>query len=65
MLPRSKIPLLISLSLVSLFLILLFGARIILLGSYKDLEGKEVHTNIERVIYAFNAELVSITFLAK
>lgn len=63
--PRSKIPLLISLALASLFLILLFGARIILLGSYEDLEEKEAHADVERVVNALNAELESITSLAR
>jgi signal transduction histidine kinase/sensor domain CHASE-containing protein len=63
--PRNKIPLLIILALVSLFFILLFGARIILLRSYEDLEEKEVRANVERVINALNAELESITSLAK
>lgn len=62
---RNKIPLLISLALVSLFLILLFGARIILLKSYEDLEEKETRANVERVINALTAELESITSLAK
>ncbi len=63
--PRFKIPLLISLALVSLFLILLFGARIILLRSYEDLEEKEARANVERVINALKAELESINSLAK
>ena len=63
--PRGKIPLLVSLALVSLFLILLFGARIILLRSYEDLEEKEAHANVERVINALKAELESINSLAK
>jgi signal transduction histidine kinase/sensor domain CHASE-containing protein len=63
--PRSKIPLLICLALASLFLILLFGARIILLGSYEDLEEKEAHADVERVVNALNAEVESITSLAR
>lgn len=63
--PRSRIPLLIGLALVSLFLILLFGARIILLRSYEDLEEIEAHANVERVVNALNAELESINSLAK
>jgi sensor domain CHASE-containing protein len=63
--PRSKIPLLISLALISLFLILLFGARFILLRSYEDLEEKEAIANVGRVSNALNAELESITSLAK
>jgi len=63
--PRSRIPLLIGLALVSLFLILLFGARIILLRSYEDLEEKEALANVERVVNALKAELESINSLAK
>lgn len=63
--PRGRIPLLISLALFSLFLILLFGARIILLRSYEDLEEKEAQANVERVVNALKAELDSIHSLAK
>ncbi|MRR55208.1 MAG: response regulator [Deltaproteobacteria bacterium] len=63
--PRSRIPLLIGLALVSLLLILLFGARIILLRSYENLEENEAHANVERVVNALKAELESIHTLAK
>lgn len=63
--PRGRIPVLIGLVLISLFLILLFGARIILLRSYEVLEEKEAHANVERVVNALKAELESINFLAK
>ncbi|MGA7828140.1 MAG: CHASE4 domain-containing protein [Geobacteraceae bacterium] len=63
--PRSKIPWLISLAVASLFLVLLFGACQILLRSYKDLEEKEARANVARAINALNAELESVTSLAK
>jgi len=63
--PRSRIPLLVGMALVSLFLILLFGSRIILLRSYEDLEEKEAHANVERVVNALKAELESINTLAR